>query len=184
MHVGEENSFDWRRLNTNQLVSKLRSTFGNYYHPRTKARPLPSYWNHNTYRSDKISRKQLRTCQKPIAKLSTHASKSQIMEYPGPTSALFPWPMQAPQPWASPSYYVGQIPPLNPMPVQTLPMTTQHQWNNHQPATLFQPQQGNLMMQQPVNVQQANQNFIGAASPFPANYGDGRGVQASGCRGA
>ena len=107
------------------------------------------------------------------------ATQNHVIRNPGPTSAIFPYPMQAPQPWANPSYYIGQIPPLNATPVQTFPIT-QNVWNNHQPATIYKPQQGNWMMQQPLNCQQTNQNLVGAARTLPPNFVDRRDAQATG----
>ena len=60
-----------------------------------------------------------------------------------PISTLFPWPMQAPQPWVNPNYYTGQIPSATTIPLQNLPAwpqvpATQTAFNQTTPGPFYQ----------------------------------------------
>ena len=77
----------WKKLRTNRLITLLRRTFGQNYHPRTSA------WIQNCSTNIQHSRRGPRRS----------AAKDIIPN-------KFPMPMKAPPPWKSPAWYRRQVP--------------------------------------------------------------------------
>ena len=132
--VGDCAQPDWRKLRTNQLVSKLRTTFGNLYHPRRTS--ITKFLKHSA--SHNVG--QAYGARKS-ADYSGHVSKShgfgqKTMLNPSSSSHVFPWPMQAPSPSANPAYYTGQVPLSNQLPPTTAIPT--HTMNFQQPLPFYQ----------------------------------------------
>ena len=89
-----------RRLQTNRLISILRSVFGHAYFPRSHGRPS----------SNRHQANSSRTKFKPDVCNTTEMNTTNTFV---PTSTLtnnYPHPLLAPQPWLNPTYYTGQLP--------------------------------------------------------------------------
>ena len=97
----------WLKLRTRRLVKILRKTFGQNYHPRTSASrkyhgSANSKKNYRPHSGDRNTAKQKSVSTKKNLKLTRQ--KQNLT----PTLTTYPMPMQAPQPWLNPYYYLGQ----------------------------------------------------------------------------
>ena len=115
-------------------MSKLRTTFGNLYHPRRI--PYTKSLKHRASLKDVWAN----GARNPAAE-GEHASKvhngQKAMINSGSLVPVFSLPMQAPSPWVNPAYYTGQVPASNQLPTPTLALPT-HTTSLQQPLPFYQ----------------------------------------------
>ena len=109
---GVQGNNEWLKLRTRRLVRILRKTFRANYNPRSQASrqtTLSDIRKNTTRKRSKYPNTERKNKLPPWEYLNS----KQLVAASKKTRAEHPLPMQAPEPWLNPYYYVNQWMPSN-----------------------------------------------------------------------